>query len=170
MNRLDLEFYRQDAVTLGAKLLGKTLVRAWGDGTETRYRISETEAYLGEDDQACHARKGCTPRTRIMYEEGGHAYVYLIYGMYWLLNVVSGTKGHPQAVLICGIDSISGSGRVGRELKIDKSFYGESLLVSSRIWIEDAPGIVEFDAAPRIGVDYAGDEWKNKPWRFSLRK
>ena len=101
-----------------------------------------------------------------MYADGGHVYVYLIYGMYWMLNVVTGTKNNPQAVLIRGIDKIIGSGKVGRELKIDKSFYGETLINSERIWIENAPDETNFYTAPRIGIDYAGDEWKTKPWRF----
>jgi DNA-3-methyladenine glycosylase len=168
MKRLPAEFYKQDAVTVAEKLLGKTLIRIWEDGTETRYRITETEAYLGEEDKACHASKGRTSRTEVMYSEGGKVYVYLIYGMYWMLNVVTGTKNHPQAVLIRGIDNIIGSGKVGRELKLDKSFYAEDLLVSARMWIEDATDVSEFSTAPRIGIDYAGDEWRDKPWRFIL--
>jgi DNA-3-methyladenine glycosylase len=168
MIRLTAEFYKQNAVVVAEKLLGKILVRAWEDGTETRYGITETEAYLGEEDKACHASKGRTPRTEVMYSEGGKVYVYLIYGMYWMLNVVTGTENHPQAVLIRGINNIIGSGKVGRELKMDKSFYAENLLDSPRIWIEDAPDIAEFNTAPRIGIDYAGDEWRDKPWRFIL--
>lgn len=141
MKKLGIEFYRQDAVIVAEKLLGKILVRRWDDGSETRYRITETEAYLGEEDKACHASKGRTPRTEIMYSEGGKVYVYLIYGMYWMLNVVTGNENQPQAVLIRGIDKIIGSGKVGRELKMYKSFYGEDLLSSDRIWIEDAPEI-----------------------------
>lgn len=170
MNRLDIDFYKQDAVTVAEKLLGKILVRIYDDGTINRYRITETEAYMGEEDRACHASKGRTARTEIMYAEGGSIYVYLIYGMYWMLNIVTGTENHPQAVLIRGIDKVVGSGKVGRELKIDKSFYGESLLESVRIRIENAPDETDFDTATRIGIDYAGDEWKNKLWRFISRK
>ena len=169
MKKLEIDFYKQNAVTVAEKLLGKTLVRKWEDGTESRYQITETEAYLGEEDLACHASKGRTPRTEIMYSCGGHVYVYLIYGMYWMLNVVTGNENQPQAVLIRGIDNIIGSGKVGRELKIDKSFYGENLITSGRIWIENAEDIEDFEKAPRIGIDYAGDEWKNKPWRFIMK-
>jgi len=88
--------------------------------------------------------------------------------MYWMLNVVTGPKNHPQAVLIRGIANIIGSGKVGRELKIDKSFYGENLLNSNRIWIEDAPDETKFITSTRIGIDYAGEDWKNKKWRFIL--
>ena len=168
MSRLDIDFYQQDAVTVTKKLLGKILVRVSDEGFETRYRITETEAYLGEEDLACHASKGRTNRTEIMYAEGGQLYVYLIYGMYWMLNIVTGEENHPQAVLIRGIDKIIGSGKVGRELKIDKSYYGENLLDSNRIWIENSPEVQNFSAAPRVGIDYAGEEWKNKLWRFIL--
>ena len=168
MDRLNYDFYKQDALTVAQRLLGKILVRRWEDGSETRYVITETEAYLGEEDLACHASKGRTKRTEVMYSKGGLVYVYLIYGMYWMLNVVTGTNNDPQAVLIRGIDKITGSGKVGRELKLDKSYYGESLMVSNRIWIENAPDISDFISAPRIGIDYAGEIWKEKPWRFIL--
>ena len=168
MDRLNYDFYKQDALTVAQRLLGKILVRRWEDGSETRYVITETEAYLGEEDLACHASKGRTKRTEVMYSEGGLVYVYLIYGMYWMLNVVTGTNNDPQAILIRGIDKITGSGKVGRELKLDKSYYGESLMVSNRIWIENAPDISDFISAPRIGIDYAGEIWKEKPWRFIL--
>jgi len=168
MNRLKEDFYQQDAITVAEKLLGKTIVRVWDDGKVNRYCITETEAYLGEEDLACHASKGRTARTKAMYNSGGSLYVYLIYGMYWMLNVVTGAENQPQAVLIRGIADITGSGKVGREIKIDKSFYGEDLLNSTRIWIEDATEEINFITAPRVGVDYAGDEWKNKLWRFIL--
>jgi len=168
MKRISQKEFSYDAVQIAQKLLGKTLFRAWDDGSKTHYVISETEAYLGEEDLACHASKGRTARTEVMYSGGGKVYVYLIYGMYWMLNIVTGTENHPQAVLIRGIDNIIGSGKVGRELKIDKSFYGEDLQTSDRIWIEDGPDVRDFTTAPRVGIDYAGEEWKNKLWRFSL--
>ena len=168
MYRLSNNFYKQDALTVAQRLLGKILVRRWEDGTESRHIITETEAYLGEKDLACHASKGRTKRTEVMYSEGGHVYVYLIYGMYWMLNVVTGIEDNPQAVLIRGIDTIVGSGKVGRELKMDKSFYGENMAESDRIWIEDAPDAPNFKTAPRVGIEYAGEEWKGKPWRFIL--
>ena len=111
MTRLTFDFYKQDAVTVAEKLLGKILVRTWEDGTTSHYVITETEAYLGEEDLACHASKGRTKRTDIMYANGGVVYVYLIYGMYWMLNIVTGTENHPEAVLIRGLDNITGSGK-----------------------------------------------------------
>lgn len=167
MERLEIDFYQQDAVAVAKQLLGKTLVRVFDDGTTKRYSITASEAYCGISDKACHASKGRTPRTEVMFHPGGVVYVYLIYGIYWLLNVVTGTEAEPEAVLICGLDEIKGSGKVGRELKIDKSFYGEDLQTSGRIWIENSDKKPHFTAKPRIGVDYAG-KWKDKPWRFEV--
>jgi DNA-3-methyladenine glycosylase len=169
MERLMTDFYKQDAVTLAGKLLGKVLVRISEDGTVNRYIITETEAYFGAEDLACHASKGRTRRTEILYSQGGYLYVYLIYGMYWMLNIVTGAENHPEAVLIRGINELIGSGKVGRKLEIDKSFYGENLITSNRIWLENAPDMTDFLTAPRIGIDYAGDVWKNKNWRFLLK-
>lgn len=169
MSKLNSDFFSRDAVAVAKDLLGKTLVRCWDEGTISKYRITITEAYCGKEDLACHASKGRTPRTEIMFSEGGRIYVYLIYGMYWMLNFVTSEVDNPQAVLICGIEEIKGSGRVGRELKIDKSFYGESLFDSERLWVENNEFSCEFNAVPRVGVDYAGDGWKNKPWRFEMK-
>lgn len=169
MTRLNSDFYTHDALWVARNLLGKTIVQINDKGCELRYRITETEAYLGEEDEACHANKGRTPRTEIMYAEGGKVYVYLIYGMYWMFNVVTGSFNHPEAVLIRGIENIIGSGKVGRELKMNKSFYGEDLLNSLRIWIEDTPTFEKVDTFPRVGIDYAGDNWKLKHWRFVSR-
>jgi DNA-3-methyladenine glycosylase len=172
MERLGMSFYASDAITVAQQLLGKEIVRRWDNGSVSRYVISETEAYFGADDKACHASKGRTLRTEIMYSEGGYVYVYLIYGMYWMLNVVTGEKNHPEAVLIRGINDIIGSGKVGRELKLDKSFYGENLVSSTRLWIENSlhPNPVKYYSASRVGVDYAGEEWSTKPWRFILQR
>jgi len=170
MNRLSNDFFKNDAVTVAQQLLGKILVRRFDDGTVANYIITETEAYLGEEDKACHASKGRTARTDIMYAEGGCVYVYLIYGMYWMLNFVTGEMDRPQAVLIRGVDTIVGSGRVGRALGIDKTFYGEDLCSSERIFVLDAPDCNQYNTAPRVGIEYAGDEWKNKPWRFILSR
>ena len=167
MQRLEQEFYLQDAVKVARQLLGKTLVRTVDDGAVKRYPITITEAYLGGDDLACHASKGRTPRTEVMFQEGGKVYVYLIYGMYWMLNVVTGEENHPQAVLICGIGDVKGSGRVGRELQMDKSYYGENLLTSERNWIENSDEKPKYNSIKRVGVDYAG-EWKDKLWRFEI--
>ena len=166
--RLPNKFFQRDALQVAPELLGKTLVRHFADGTEKRYAITEVEAYRGAEDLACHAAKGRTARTEVMYGEGGRVYVYFIYGMYWMLNFVTSTGNNPQAVLIRGIEGFSGPGRVGRELQLDKSFYGENLETSARIWVEYAPAIGNYQISTRIGVNYAGDEWAGKLWRFYL--
>ena len=167
MKRLNNDFYLQGAVSLAKQLLGKTLVRKLDDGSVKEYKITATEAYCGTEDKACHASKGRTSRTGVMFQQGGKVYVYMIYGMYWMLNVVAGEENSPQAVLICGIGDIKGSGRVGRELKISKSFYGEDLTTSERIWIENSDEQPDFIEKKRVGVDYAG-VWKDKLWRFEI--
>jgi DNA-3-methyladenine glycosylase len=166
-DRLSPDFFLRDVLDVAPDLLGKVLVRRFQDGLTERYRIVETEAYRGVEDVACHASKGRTPRTEVMFQEGGTVYVYLIYGMYWLLNLVTGNEGDASAVLIRGIEGFSGPGRVGRKLQLDKSFYGESLVNSSRIWVEDAEPVTEIKTSKRIGIGYAG-EWENKLWRFYL--
>lgn len=165
--RLSLEFYLRDVLEVAPELLGKPLVRQFADGSQKRYMITEVEAYRGAEDLACHAAKGRTPRTEVMFQEGGKVYVYLIYGMYWLLNLVTGEEGYPSAVLIRGIDGFSGPGRLGRELQLDKSFYGENLQTSPRLWVENAKPVTEYKTSKRIGIGYAG-EWANKMWRFYL--
>jgi DNA-3-methyladenine glycosylase len=167
--RLNADFFENDVLWVAENLLGKMLVRQFDDGTVHRYVITDTEAYRGEEDLACHACRGRTKRTEILYHHGGNIYVYLIYGMYWMLNFVTGKTEQPQAVLIRGIEGVDGPGRVGKMLQLDKTFYGENQFTSQRLWVEDAPKTTDFKTGPRIGIDYAGDEWKNKPWRFTLQ-
>jgi len=169
-NRLSREFFTRDVLDVAPNLLGKLLVRKFDDGTVQKYIITEVEAYRGEEDLACHASKGRSKRTEIMYHEGGYLYVYLIYGMYWMLNIVTGKKENPQAVLIRGISSYDGPGKLTKKLAIEKSFYGEDLISSERIWIENSINSIDyiFKTTPRIGIDYAGEKWKNEPWRFVL--
>jgi DNA-3-methyladenine glycosylase len=164
---LERDFYMRDVLEVAPALLGKILA-CRTDGEWLRLRITETEAYRGEADLACHASKGRTARTEIMYHSGGVIYVYLIYGMYWMLNVVTGRRDDPQAVLVRGLEGCYGPGRLARRLHIDRSFYGEDLTQSSRIRIEDDGFVANYTTAPRIGVDYAG-EWKDQLWRYSLK-
>jgi len=166
--KLKRDFFTRDVLDVAPGLLSKILAIRSGDGLIRRFKISETEAYRGSEDKACHAHKGRTPRTEIMYHEGGRLYVYFVYGMYWMLNIVTGTVNDPQAVLIRGFENCTGPGRVAKLLGIDKSFYGEDLTGSSRIWIEESGISPSFETGPRIGVDYAGEYWKNKQWRFFI--
>jgi len=165
--RLSVKDYRKDAVTLARYLLGKLLCRKTGRKI-LKLRISETEAYYGEEDTACHAHKGKTDRTAIMYEDGGHAYIYLCYGVHWLLNVVSGKKDFPEAVLIRSIEGFNGPGKLTKQLQIDKSLNKENLAESKWLWIEDDGKQPVFTAAKRIGIDYASEKDKNRLWRFTV--
>lgn len=164
--KLQRGFFTRDVLSVAPELIGKVLVVRTSNNVLLRYRITETEAYRGEEDLACHASRGRTPRTEVMYRIGGHIYVYFIYGMYWMLNFVTGDEGCPQAVLVRGIEGISGPGRVTKAINIDRSFYGEDLITSKRIWIEDTGVKPQILTSPRIGINYAGEVWKNKPWRF----
>jgi DNA-3-methyladenine glycosylase len=163
---LDNLFFQRDVLEIAPNLIGKIIVRRFENGEIKRYRITETEAYRGEEDLACHASKGRTKRTDIMYHPGGKIYVYLIYGMYWMLNIVTGEPENPSAVLIRGIERFKGPGKVGRELRLDKTFYGEDIAASNRIWIESDGIEPNIEVSSRIGVDYAGIEWAGKPWRY----
>lgn len=170
LKRLSKSYFQsEDALYLAQDLLGKHLVRDFGNGTILRSPIVETEAYLGVEDLASHASKGRTPRTEIMFGDGGYVYAYLIYGVHWMLNIVTGPADHPQAVLIRGIEGVVGPGRVGKAIQLDRTFYGEDLGNSPRIWIEDHHTEGHIVTFPRVGVDYAGAVWKNKLWRFELK-
>lgn len=166
--RLDRDFYSRDVLEVAPQLLGQHLVKVGADGSLSSYVISETEAYRGAEDMACHASKGRTPRTEVMYGEGGYLYMYLIYGMYWMMNVVTGTEDVPQAVLFRGLLETSGPGRLARLLGLDRSFYGEDLVSSDRIWIESTGSSPDYSTGPRVGIDYAGQPWKDMPWRFLM--
>ena len=167
--KLQRDFYIGSAVTLAPLLLGKTLCRRV-NGEILRCRITETEAYVGECDTACHAYRGKTPRNSVLYEIGGTTYVYLCYGIHNLFNVVTAGKDVPEAVLIRGIEGYSGPGRLTKALSIDRSLNNVDLTTCDELWIEDggeAPP--EYTATPRIGIDYASDEDKARLWRFVAR-
>lgn len=166
--KLQKDFFNRDIFKVTEEIMGKYIVRKHDDNSISRYRITEVEMYIGEQDLACHASKGRTARTEVMYAEGGKVYVYLIYGMYWLLNFVTGPKDRAQAILIRGVENVDGPGRVGRTLMLDKSFYGEDLCSSNRIWVEDDGSKVKFTRHPRINIDYAGEVWKNKAYRYVM--
>jgi DNA-3-methyladenine glycosylase len=118
-NRILKDFFLHDVLDVAPDLLGKNLVIMTPDGNSTRFIITEVEAYKGAEDKACHANKGRTKRTEIMFHEGGCLYVYLIYGIHWMLNIVTGPANNPQAVLIRGLENYSGPGRVTKLLGID---------------------------------------------------
>lgn len=165
--KLDEKFYHRDCLEVAPDLVGKILVHKLNDGTEKRLRITETEAYRGTEDKACHASKGRTPRTELLYRESGVVYVYLCYGIHWLMNVITGEKEQPQGVLIRACEGeYNGPAKLTKYLEIDKSLNGLSITGNSEIWIEDDGYRPRIRTDKRVGIDYAGQEWIDKPWRF----
>ena len=165
--RLDRSFYERDVLVVAPEIIGKLLMRRV-ENELSAFVITEVEAYKGIEDMASHARFGKTPRNAVMFEPGGILYMYFIYGMYWMMNIVTGTAGDPQAILIRGVKGTEGPGRVTRLLSLDNSFNRENLAESERIWIEDqnfTPAIVQ---KPRFGINYASEPWKSMPWRYIM--
>lgn len=161
----------RDTVALARGLVGRYLVADTGEGRVARM-ITETEAYDGPEDLACHASKGLTQRTRVMFGPPGHWYVYLCYGVHEMLNLVTGPEGYPAAILIRGLEGLAGPGRLTKALGIDRRFYGQAAAPKTGLWIEDRGWRVEpsqIEVTPRIGVGYAGPDWANRPYRFVLK-
>jgi len=186
-DRLGRDFYARDTLNVVRELLGKRLVRVIG-GERLSGLIMETEAYIGEEDRACHASRGRTPRTEVMYGPPGRAYIYFIYGMYHCLNVVTDRVGFPAAVLIRGIqpqegvqymrrnrrfrpegELTNGPGKLCQALAIDRSLNDLDLCHSDLLFIEEAvvPDPGEIEVTPRIGIR-ADAIAKRRPWRFLL--
>jgi len=150
-------------------LVGKFLVRKIR-GKEIALMITETEAYEGENDLASHASRGRTARNAPMWDEARHFYVYLVYGVHEMLNVVTGKHNYPAAVLVRGVEGCTGPGRVTRALNVTRTLNGKRAVPESGLWFEDrgvriAPRRIK--RTPRVGVAYAGD-WASKPYRFVL--
>lgn len=166
---LERDWFGRDTLAVASDLLGKTLVAKMANGDLQRAIICETEAYNGIEDKASHASKGRTMRTEIMFGDAGYWYVYLCYGVHWMLNVTTREEGFPAAVLIRGVTNFNGPGKLTKALGIDKRFNTMPLSDASGLWIED-DGIVikknKIKRSPRIGIDYAGPVWSKKPWRF----
>ena len=190
MNKLALDFYkRDDTLKIARELLGKTLVVPDKNGDRVSGKIVETEAYLGPEDKAAHSHNNRrTKRTEIMFHEGGVAYVFFVYGMYFQFNVVVGKQDVPHAILIRAVEPIdgieimrkrrgkmpdknltSGPGKLSIALEIDKSFNAENLS-GDRVWIEEGGRLSnsKIETGKRIGIDYA-EEFANEPWRFYLK-
>ncbi len=163
-------FFDRPVLNVAEDIIGKFLVREIG-GKEEVFMITEVEAYDGCEDKACHASRGRTERTEIMFGPAGIFYIYLVYGMYDMLNIVTGPKDYPAAVLIRGVESIDGPGRLTKQLKITKMQNGKKAVPQIGLWFEDRGVKIskkEIKRKPRIGVNYAGPVWSRKLYRFLL--
>lgn len=188
--KLDPAFFDRPPLPVARELLGCRLVRVLA-GQRLAGIITETEAYDGEEDLACHARAGLTPRTRVMFGPPGHLYVYFTYGIHWLLNFVTGPGSHPSAVLLRGLVVTEGQAQVGRlrsqrppsqwtdgPAKITQAFAIDGRLNGQWMYAPDSPVWVEagqpvpdeqVSAGPRVGINTVPEPWKSKPWRFMAR-
>jgi DNA-3-methyladenine glycosylase len=175
MRKLGRAFYDRDTITVAGELLGKYLVH-WSHGVERIGRIAEVEAYLGPHDLAAHSSKGKTKRTKVMFGPPGHAYVYMIYGMYCCMNVVTEPEGHASAVLLRAVEPVKnvdgrtqGPGLLCKAMHIDLRLNGRDL-VSDDFYIAAAPKAepLAIVKRPRVGVAYAGN-WARRLLRFYIR-
>ena len=189
MARLPRSFFDRPTLEVARALLGQRLVRLRGPECLAGL-IVEAEAYIGQEDMACHAHSGLTPRNAALFGPPGHAYVYFTYGMHWLLNFVTEAEGRPAAVLVRALVPVSGvatmrrlrrgrpdriltdgPGKLTQALDIDGDFNGYDLCAATaRLFVEAAPPVPESAVGygPRVGVNYAPEPWKSKPWNFKV--
>lgn len=184
---LPRRFYDRPTLIVARELIGARLVRELR-GRRLSGIITETEAYIGERDLACHARAGRTARTEIMYGPPGHAYVYFTYGNHWMLNVVTEQAGFPAAVLVRAIRPADGSeimhrrrngrdtrgpGKLTQAMSITGVENGSDLTrTDAGLWIESGPAVPNsiVTKGPRVGLNTVPEPWKSKPWRFLVRE
>lgn len=160
--KLGYDFYHRPCLEVAKDLVGKVLVC-----DRKRLRISETEAYCGESDTACHAHKGRTKRTEVMYGRAGHAYIYLCYGIHWLLNIVTGEENQPEAVLIRACLDADGPGKLTKKLGITGALNRQSL-EGDALWVEDDGFSCRVKTDKRVGIGYAAKEDQDRLWRFMI--
>lgn len=167
MNKLDYPFFHRPCLEVARDLVGKVLVHETESGI-LRLRISETEAYWGPGDTACHVSKGRTPRTEVFYADAGTLYVYLCYGMHWMLNIVTGDVEDPQAVLIRACAEAPGPGKLTKRLGITGELNKGSIL-QGPLWIEDDGFRCDVVTDKRVGIGYADQKDQDKLWRFKMK-
>ncbi|MBI2050914.1 MAG: DNA-3-methyladenine glycosylase [Parcubacteria group bacterium] len=161
-------FFNRPTLKVAEELLGMFLVRRIGS-REISLPITEVEAYDGFNDKASHASRGNTLRNAPMFGDAGFWYVYLVYGMHWMLNIVTGAREYPAAILIRGAGSINGPAKLTKALSITKTFNAKPASRITGLWIEDRGVVVkksDIKRLPRIGVDYAGPVWAKRKYRF----
>lgn len=164
MERLGMDFYHRPCVEVARDLVGKILVH-----NGKSLRITETEAYCGESDTACHASRGRTKRTEVMYREAGTVYIYLCYGMHWMLNIVTGEEDHPEAVLIRACEEAPGPGKLTKALGITGEQNRSSVVTSESLWVEDDGLRCPILRDKRVGIGYATQEDQDRLWRFRMK-
>ena len=165
--KLQYDFYHRECLEVARELVGKVLVHRTPDGL-FRMRISETEAYCGVEDTACHAHKGRTKRTEVLYAKAGTVYVYLCYGVHWLLNIVTGEEEDPQAVLIRACANAPGPGKLTKAMQITGELNWKHVCEDADLWIEDDGFQCEIETDKRVGIGYASQEDQDRLWRFKL--
>lgn len=163
MERLPYEFFHRHALEVAPELVGKLLIHKG-----KALRISETEAYCGVADTACHAHKGRTPRTEVLYADAGTIYIYLCYGMHWLMNVITGDPDDPQGVLIRACVDAQGPGKLTKALGITGDRNRDSVVTSEMLWIADDGFRCKVRTGQRVGIGYASEEDQAKLWRFIM--
>ena len=166
MDKLDYRFFHRNCLDVARDLVGKILVHETEAGV-FRLRISETEAYWGTEDTACHVSKGRTPRTEVFFADAGTLYVYLCYGMHWMLNIVTGDAEDPQAVLIRACVEAPGPGKLTKKMGITGTLNKGSIL-QGPLWVEDDGFRCAVLTDKRVGIGYAAQEDQDKPWRFKI--
>lgn len=162
-------FFDRPTLDVARELLGKQLCRRLDSGKILRARICETEAYDGFEDRASHASQGATTRNVVMFGPPGRTYIYLCYGVHWLLNITTREKGYPAAVLIRAVEGVAGPGRLTKHFQVTGSFNNQLLTRVGGLWVEEVCPEIDSSsviATARVGVDYAGAEWASMPWRF----
>ena len=165
------DFFDRSVIDVAQEMLGATLRCRQKDGNVLRMIVNETEAYDGEEDLACHASRGKTPRNEVMYGPAGVIYLYLCYGMHWLLNIVCGDNGYPAAVLLRGTHEVKGPGRLTKKLGVDGRLNKKKAIKSNGLWFEQKKSACfDIKTGPRVGITYAGEYWAKKPYRFWFSK
>ena len=163
MDRLTYDFYHRPCLEVAKDLVGKVLHH-----NGMSLRISETEAYCGENDTACHASKGRTKRTEVLYADAGTVYVYLCYGMHWMLNIITGDRDDPQGVLIRACVDAPGPGKLTKKLGITGALNRENACTGAELWICDDGFRCEIIPDKRVGIGYATQEDQDRLWRFKM--
>ena len=168
MGKLTDKFFERPCTEVAEALVGKVLVRRTPEG-ELRLRISETEAYCGENDTACHAHRGRTKRTEVMYMAAGTLYIYLCYGIHWLMNIVTGEEDQPEAVLIRACVEAPGPGKLTKMLGITGEMNRLKIGETEDFWIEDDGFSCEVKTDKRVGIGYASPEDQERLWRYRMQ-